>query len=225
MQLFNSILTSTTNNLTLLQVSLTLGTAILLGLLLATVYKYKNQYSKEFVILVSFLPTVITVIIFLVNGNLGTGVAVAGTFGFIRFRSAAGSARELLAVFMAMAIGLATGMGYIGMVILVTILYSIAMIVFENTSFAQADRHRRHLILTVAKDFNYDHIFEKNFGKSCRSAEMISLKYKKKKEVLVLEYQVDMDSKVSDKRLMDTLLETGPLDVIINKQVPKKKAL
>lgn len=225
MQLFNSILTTTTNNLTLFQVSMTFGTAILLGLLLATVYKYKNQYSKEFVILLSFLPTVITVIIFLVNGNLGTGVAVAGTFGFIRFRSAAGSAKELLAVFMAMAIGLATGMGYIGMAILVTILYAIALIVFENTTFARADKHRRHLILTVAKEFNYDQIFEKNFGKSCRSSELISIKYKKKKEVLVLEYQVDMDSKVSDKCLMDTLLAIGPIDVIINKQTPKKKSL
>ena len=92
---------------------MSLVVALITGLWLAWVYKYKTLYTKDFVITLALLPTIIAMIIFLVNGNLGTSVAVAGTFSLIRFRSAAGGAKEMLVIFMATAIGLACGMGYV----------------------------------------------------------------------------------------------------------------
>ncbi|HEL2057478.1 TPA: DUF4956 domain-containing protein [Streptococcus suis] len=225
MQLFNSIFTTSNSNISILQMALTLGSSLGLGILLAAVYKYKSLYSKEFVMTLSLLPTLIAVIIFLVNGNLGTSVAVAGTFSLIKFRSAAGSSKDLLAVFMATAIGLATGMGYIGLAVIVTIVLSLAIIVFENSSFVQMDQTSRHLLVTVDKEFDYDQFFEKNFGKDLKAARLLSIKYKKKKEELVLEYHIQVSQRISDKHILDTLLAAGPKDVVLNKQVPKKKFL
>ncbi|HFI0214312.1 TPA: DUF4956 domain-containing protein [Streptococcus suis] len=225
MQLFNSIFSTSNNHITLLQMSLVFVVSLAMGVIHAAVYKYKANYSKEFVITLSLMPALIAVIIALVNGNLGAGVAVAGTFSLIKFRSAAGSSKEMLAILLAMAIGLATGMGFLGLAIFMTLVLSACILLFENSSFAQVNQNRRHLLVTVPIDFNYDQFFEQQFGSSCKQADLMSLKYKKKKEALVLEYQVLLDKTITDKQLVDTVLSAGPLDVVLNKQMPKKKYL
>ncbi|MCK3904535.1 DUF4956 domain-containing protein [Streptococcus suis] len=225
MQLFNSIFSTSNNNITLMQMSLIFGVSLAMGVLHAAVYKYKSNYTKEFVISLSLMPALIAVIIALVNGNLGAGVAVAGTFSLIKFRSAAGSSKEMLAILLAMAIGLATGMGFLGLAIFMTLVLSACILIFENIGFAQVNQNRRHLLVTVPIEFDYDQFFENQFGSSCKQADLISLKYKQKKEALVLEYQVLLEKSVTDKKLVDTILTAGPLDVILNKQIPKKKYL
>ncbi|HEM4129172.1 TPA: DUF4956 domain-containing protein [Streptococcus suis] len=225
MQLFNSIFSTSNNNITLMQMSLIFGVSLAMGVLHAAVYKYKSNYTKEFVISLSLMPALIAVIIALVNGNLGAGVAVAGTFSLIKFRSAAGSSKEMLAILLAMAIGLATGMGFLGLAIFMTLVLSACILIFENIGFAQVNQNRRHLLVTVPIEFDYDQFFENQFGSSCKQADLISLKYKQKKEALVLEYQVLLEKSVTDKKLVDTILTAGPLDVILNKQMPKKKYL
>lgn len=225
MQLFNSIFSTSNNHITLTQMSLVFGVSLAMGVLHAAVYKYKSNYTKEFVISLSLMPALIAVIIALVNGNLGAGVAVAGTFSLIKFRSAAGSSKEMLAILLAMAIGLATGMGFLGLAIFMTLVLSTCILIFENIGFAQVNQNRRHLLVTVPIEFDYDQFFENQFGSSCKQADLISLKYKQKKEALVLEYQVLLEKSVTDKKLVDTILTAGPLDVILNKQMPKKKYL
>ncbi|MCK3941560.1 DUF4956 domain-containing protein [Streptococcus suis] len=225
MQLFNSIFSTSNNNITLMQMSLIFGVSLAMGVLHAAVYKYKSNYTKEFVISLSLMPALIAVIIALVNGNLGAGVAVAGTFSLIKFRSAAGSSKEMLAILLAMAIGLATGMGFLGLAVFMTLVLSACILIFENIGFAQVNQNRRHLLVTVPIEFDYDQFFENQFGSSCKQADLISLKYKQKKEALVLEYQVLLEKSVTDKKLVDTILTAGPLDVILNKQMPKKKYL
>lgn len=215
MQLFNSIFSTANSSITLVQMVLVFGVSLSMGVLLAAVYKYKSNYTKEFVITLSLMPTLIAVIIALVNGNLGAGVAVAGTFSLIRFRSAAGSSKEMLAVLLAMAIGLATGMGFLGFAVFTTVILSACILIFKNISFVQVNQNRRHLLVTVPMNFNYDQFFENQFGKSCKQSDLLSLKYKKKKEALVLEYQVLLDKKITDKCLVDTVLSAGPLDVVL----------
>ena len=130
-ELFTNILTTASSSITLSQMSWILATSLILGFVLAMVYKYQTQYTKEFVITLTLMPVLIAIIILLVNGNLGTSVAVAGAFSLIRFRSAAGSSKELLAVFLATAIGLATGMGYLLLATAFTLLLSVIIILLE----------------------------------------------------------------------------------------------
>ena len=122
--MLDSILSSvsTTVSLSLPQLLLCTAASLAMGLGIALVYMYKNTYSKNFVVTLALLPAMVQIVILLVNGNLGTGVAVLGAFSLVRFRSVPGSAREISAIFFAMAIGLATGMGYVGVALLFLIL-------------------------------------------------------------------------------------------------------
>ena len=123
-QLFNSIYSSAEIKVNPLALIASLVTSLILGIILAKVYKHQTIYTKEFVITLSLLPAIISIIIFLVSENLGTSVAVAGTFSLIRFRSAAGGSKELLAIFMATAIGITTGMGFLILGVFFTLLIS-----------------------------------------------------------------------------------------------------
>ena len=189
------------------------------------VYKYKTLHTKEFVITLTLMPALIAIIILLVNGNLGTSVAVAGAFSLIRFRSAAGSSKELLAVFLATAIGLATGMGYLLLAVAFTLILSLLIFLLEQSSFAKPSSKYRYLILTVPKEFDVDYFFQTEGKNLCQKHELVSLQYKKKKDVLVLESILEMNDQTSDKELMDKLLLAGPIDAIIHQQIPKKKRL
>ena len=100
---------------------LCLGFSLLLGLLLALAYMYRTRYTKSFVVTLALLPAVVCVVIMMVNGNVGAGVAVAGAFSLVRFRSVPGTAREIGTLFLAMGAGLIAGMGYLGFAALFTV--------------------------------------------------------------------------------------------------------
>ena len=106
--------------------------SLFLGLALSWTYKYRTLYTREFVISLTLLPSMMTLVIFLVNGSLGTSIAVAGTFSLIRFRSATSGSRELIAIFLAMIIGLAAGSGYLLLAILSTLSLLGVWLVLEN---------------------------------------------------------------------------------------------
>ncbi|WP_373713179.1 DUF4956 domain-containing protein [Streptococcus sp.] len=211
--------------MTVSQIGLILATSLVLGVVLAMVYKYQTLHTKEFVITLTLMPALIAIIILLVNGNLGTSVAVAGAFSLIRFRSAAGSSKELLAVFLATAIGLATGMGYLLLAVAFTLILSLLIFLLEQSPFAKPSSKYRYLILTVPKEFDVDYFFQTKGKNLCQKHELVSLQYKKKKDVLVLESILEMNDQTSDKELMDKLLLAGPIDAIIHQQIPKKKRL
>lgn len=225
--LFNSVFSNTTTtSLNPVALLVSLLVSLCLGVLLASVYKYKTFYTKEFVMTLSLLPTLIAMIIFLVNGNLGAGVAVAGTFSLIRFRSAAASSKELLLIFTATAIGLATGMGYLVLAILFTLFLSLALFIFENSSFTKVSRTKRILQITIPRGFNYDMLLEKSFADYYKSGELISLKSQKKSNNLILEYHVEFDNRIRDKKIMDTLLALDDhIEVVISKTAQKRKTL
>ncbi|MBF0786561.1 DUF4956 domain-containing protein [Streptococcus sp. 19428wC2_LYSM12] len=225
MQLFSSIFTGGVANMTITQLGLSLAVSLVLGLGLAGIYKYKATYTKEFVVTLSLLPSLIAIIIFLTNGSLGTSVAVAGTFSLIRFRSAAGTSKELLAVFMATVIGLATGLGHLVLAITVTLILGLMVFMLEHTRFAQVNQDYRYLFVSIAKDSDYPEFFERQFDKTCQQAELLSIQYKSKKDILVLEYQILLERNGTDKELLDTLLTVAPVLVRLYKQAPKKKYL
>ena len=87
--------------------------SLVLGLGVALLSRVKNRTTKGYAICLALLPAVVEVVIMLVNGNIGAGLGVAGAFGLVRFRSAQGTARDIALLFFTVAIGLATGMGYV----------------------------------------------------------------------------------------------------------------
>ena len=148
-QLFNDVFTGTTINPASMFGAI--GIALVLGLILAKVYQYKTIYSKSFMMTLVMLPTLIAIVIFLVNGSLGAGVAVMGAFSLIRFRSAPGGAKELLAIFLAMTIGIAVGMGYLIFASVFTIIMSVVMLLLETVNFGQMKHSMRQVTVVIMK--------------------------------------------------------------------------
>ena len=114
---------------------LCVGCALVIGLILAASYMYGTKYTKSFVASLALLPAVVCVVIMMVNGNVGTGVAVAGAFSLVRFRSAPGSAKEIGAIFLAMCTGLVAGMGYLAYALLSALVLGGIMLVYNRMDF------------------------------------------------------------------------------------------
>ena len=224
-QLFNSIYSSTEVKINLLALLFSLAISLVLGIVLAKVYKHQTIYTKEFVITLSLLPTIVSMIIFLVNGNLGTSVAVAGTFSLIRFRSAAGGSKELLAIFMATAIGITTGMGFVTLGIVFTLFISLVWLLFEKMSFSSVSQTRRYVQIQIPADFDYEVLFEALFETTCKSVELTSIQSAAKKTIK-LDYVIDLNPEVSDRELIQQFLRYDQIqDIAFSKAAKKRKTL
>jgi len=224
-QLFNSIYSSTEVKINLLALLFSLAISLVLGIVLAKVYKHQTIYTKEFVITLSLLPTIVSMIIFLVNGNLGTSVAVAGTFSLIRFRSAAGGSKELLAIFMATAIGITTGMGFVTLGIVFTLFISLVWLLFEKMTFSSVSQTRRYVQIQIPADFDYEVLFEALFETTCKSVELTSIQSAAKKTIK-LDYVIDLNPEVSDRELIQQFLRYDQIqDIAFSKAAKKCKTL
>lgn len=224
-QLFNSIYSSAEIKVNPLALIASLVTGLILGIILAKVYKHQTIYTKEFVITLSLLPAIISIIIFLVNGNLGTSVAVAGTFSLIRFRSAAGGSKELLAIFMATAIGITTGMGFLALGVFFTLLISFFWLLFEKMAFSSVSQTRRYVQIQIPAELDYEVLFEAIFETSCKSFELTSVQSVDNK-FIKLDYVVDLKPDVSDQRLIQRFLRYEKIkNISLSKEAKKRKTL
>ena len=224
-QLFNSIYSSAEIKVNPLALIASLVTGLILGIILAKVYKHQTIYTKEFVITLSLLPAIISIIIFLVNGNLGTSVAVAGTFSLIRFRSAAGGSKELLAIFMATAIGITTGMGFLALGVFFTLLISFFWLLFEKIGFSSVSQTRRYVQIQIPAELDYEVLFEAIFETACKSFELTSVQSVDNK-FIKLDYVVDLKPDVSDQRLIQRFLRYEKIkNISLSKEAKKRKSL
>lgn len=141
---------------------LCVGVSLAIGIFLALVYSYKNQCTKSFVTTLALLPSIVCVVIMMVNGNIGAGVAVAGAFSLVRFRSVPGSAKEICSIFMAMGTGLVAGMGYLGFAVVFALILGVAFLICNLTNIGlskSADRERS-LRITIPEDLDYTNMFD-----------------------------------------------------------------
>ena len=141
------------------------ASSIALGVLTALVFLWKNKHSAGFALTLALLPMAVAMVIMLVNGNLGVGVAVAGAFALVRFRSVPGTAREISAIFTSMAIGLALGMGYIGIAVIFFILIAAFALILTAIDFGAPSKHEKSLKITIPESFDYTGLFDEVFEK------------------------------------------------------------
>lgn len=223
-QLFKDVFTSTAvKPLTMLEA---IGVALVLGLVVAKVYQYKTVYSKSFVMSLALLPPLIAVVIFLVNGSLGAGVAVMGAFSLIRFRSAPGGAKELVSIFLAMTIGIAIGMGYLVFAGAFTLIMSVAIILLETINFGQMKHSIRQLTIVIPESLDYESIFDDIFDKATNHLELASVKTSDMGSLFKLKYIIQLNGKMTEKELMDALrTRNGNLEIAISRYITKENEL
>ena len=152
---------TTVSTLSLMPFVTSVACALVLGLVLAFVYCYRSRHNKGFVMTLAMLPAIVSVVISMVNGNVGTGVAVAGAFSLVRFRSVPGSARDIGFIFLAMVVGLVCGMGYVGYAVLTTLILAGGFLVYQTVGFGSgSDETDRTLRITVPEDLDYTTLFD-----------------------------------------------------------------
>lgn len=205
---------------------LSIGVALLLGLVIAKVYQYKTVYSQSFVLTLALLPVLIAIVIFLVNGSLGAGVAVMGAFSLIRFRSAPGGAKELLAVFLTMTVGIAIGMGYIIFAVIFTAIMSVAMLLLEVSNFGRMKHKMRQLTVVIPESLGYDSIFDDIFEKAANHVELVNVKTSDMGSLFKFKYIIQLNGGMSEKQLIDALrTRNGNLEIAISRHITKENEL
>lgn len=215
--MLESILTTTTD-LTIAQYLILTGVSLLLGLISALIYMHRNTYTKGFVLSLVLLPTVVQTVILLVSGNLGAGVAVAGTFSLVRFRSVPGGAREIAAIFTAMAIGLATGMGYIAVAALLTVAVGLASLVMIHLRFGEQDANKRRLRVTMPEDLDYTKVFDDVFSQYATQVELKKVKTTNLGSMFELQYDLTLRDPEQEKPFLDALrTRNGNLNIILSR--------
>ncbi len=194
-----------TGSLTLGQFLLAIGTSMLLGLVLSLVFMYKNTYTKSFITALVLIPAVETVVIMLVNDNLGVGLSVAGSFALIRFRSVKGNAKELVAVFIAMTIGIICGTGYVAIAGVFTILLSLVLFLLTITNFGALSENERTLKITIPENLNYDEVFDEVLKKYTTHYELDSVKTLTLGSLFRLDYDITLKDPAKMKKMIDEL--------------------
>lgn len=190
-------------------------TSIALGLVIAFGYMYKNKYSKSFVITLALLPAIVQVVIMLVNGNIGTGVAVMGAFGLVRFRSIPGSAKEIGIIFLAMAVGLAVGMGFVVIAVVFTLIITLVSVIFTVTKFGESRKATKELKITIPENLNYNGLFDDIFDEYTTSNKLICVKTTNMGSLYQLMYNIEERDESREKDMIDAIrCRNGNLDIV-----------
>ena len=222
--MLNSILTAGT--VTPSSLLLCTLASLMFGLLSAMLYMFRNTYTKGFVCTLVLLPAIVQMVIMLVNGNLGTGVAVMGAFSLIRFRSTPGGAREIGAIFLGMALGLATGMGYLGIAAMMLALLGLAQILLTVTAFGECNAAEKELKITIPESLDYTGVFDDLFDTYTRSHELIRVRTTNMGSLYELLYHITLRDQAEEKAFIDALrCRNGNLGITCGRVPMDKEAL
>lgn len=212
LNLFNSIIPST--GITPLVFIILVLVSLVLGGIMALIHTYRNDYTKSFVMTLAILPAVICVVILMVNGNIGAGVAVAGTFSLVRFRSAPGTAREIGAIFAVMGMGLIMGMGYIGYAALFTCLIGLAILMYSRFSADGKKSTRKILKITIPENLNYSDVFDEFLEKYTKAYKLKQVKTSNMGSLYKLSYEIVLTDPSIEKEFIDQLrTRNGNLEI------------
>lgn len=216
-KVFQSIITTSITPVTFL---ICILTSVVLGLAIALVYSMIcKRHSAGFVTTLALVPAVVQIVIMLVNGNLGAGVAVAGAFSLIRFRSIPGTAREICALFIALAAGLATGMGYIAFAIIFTLIMMLLCLLYSKLGLGgKENRSKKNLTIVIPETLNYTEVFDDLFEKYTFSSELISAKTTNMGSMYKLSYEIVLKNEKSEKEFIDAIrCRNGNLEIMCSR--------
>lgn len=195
--------------------------ALAAGLILAGMYTYRNRYSRSFIMTLALLPAVVCVVIMMVNGNVGAGVAVAGAFSLVRFRSVPGTAKEIGALFLAMGAGLILGMGYLGFAFLFVLILGAVMMLYNRLDFGgkRSGAQEKTLRVTIPEDLNYTGVFDEILDRYASVWELDSVRTTNMGSLFKLTYQLSLKDAGSEKELIDELrCRNGNLEIMVSRR-------
>ena len=198
-----------------------IGVALLLGIFLAFAFSFKARFTKSFVMTLALIPAIVCVVIMMVNGHIGAGLAVAGAFSLVRVRSAPGTAREIGAMFLAMGAGLVCGMGYLGFAAVFTLIMGTLFAIYNLFDFGFERRASVHksLRITIPEDLDYTEVFDDLFKEYTKNASLVKVKTTNMGSMFRLTYSITLRDAKREKEFIDKLRErNGNLEIMISRE-------
>ncbi|MDD3413936.1 MAG: DUF4956 domain-containing protein [Lachnospiraceae bacterium] len=218
--MLTSVLENVTSSLSVETSLLCTLVSVVLGLVLAVIFMTQGTYTKSYIITLALLPALVQTVIMLVNGNLGTGIAVMGAFGLVRFRSMPGTSREISGIFFAMVVGLAAGMGYLTYAALITFIIGTVVILLNKSSFGEVKIHMKDLKITIPENLDYTDIFDDIFDSYTNKHILNRVKTTNMGSMYELQYHIQLKDERSEKEFIDKIrCRNGNLTIVCGRPV------
>lgn len=200
-----------------------IAVALLCGALLGFTYAFRGNATKSFIVTLALLPSAVGMVIMLVNGSLGAGIAVAGAFSLIRFRSSPGTAREIVAIFIVMCVGFSVGMGYLGYAVLFTVIMGGILFILNVTGIWEKRAPKeKTLRITIPEDLNYSNAFDDLFREYTVKYQTVSVKTTNLGSMFKLTYNITLRDLSREKQFIDELrCRNGNLEISISDREDK----
>ncbi len=215
--MFSSIFNTTSTGLDIATALICASVALILGIAIAITHMKTSQTTKGFLITLAVLPLLVMAVMIMINGNLGTSIAILGAFSLIRFRSIQGRAKDLLSVFFAMMVGLALGMGHILFATVISVIAIVAIVILTYTHFLEPNQNERVLKIIIPEDLDYDETFDDIFEKYTSRARLIRMKTVNMGSLYKLTYDVKLKASVNEKEFLDEIrIRNSNLKVLLS---------
>ncbi len=191
------------------------GAALILGLLTALCFSFRASFSGSFCLTLAILPAIVEVIIMMVSGSIGAGVAVAGTFSLVRFRSEPGTARQIAALFLAVSLGIALGMGYVLLAVVFFVIVTLFFLVLTLAGLGEKRGSRRDLRITIPENMDYEGVFDDLFQQYTTAHTLERVRTTNMGTLYELRYTVSLKDEKNLKAFMDELrTRNGNLTIV-----------
>ena len=216
--MLESIFSSSSLSLTITSLVICILTAILLGLIISFIHLKTTKSSKNFIVTLAILPMLVSFVIMMVNGNLGTSVAVLGAFSLVRFRSIPGTSKEIISIFFAMTIGVAIGMGQIVFALIATLVVSLILILLDKIKFGINESKK--LIITIPENLDYNNLFDDIFKKYLNKNILEKSKTTNMGSLFELTYYITLKQNINEKEFIDEIrCRNGNLKIILTHSI------
>lgn len=214
LEMFSSIING---DLTLITYLKCTAASLAFGVMIAFIYTRWNKYfTQSFITTLILLPAIVQTVIMLVNGNVGTGIAVAGAFSLVRFRSVPGRAKDIAIIFLAMAAGLATGTGYILLAAIFTFILCAAILIINILYSYSSKSLEKQLKITIPENLDYTEIFDDLFDEYTKTIRLEKVKTVNMGSLYCLEYSVILNDENKEKEFIDKIrCRNGNLEIVL----------
>ena len=217
--MLESILSTTSATISMENCIICIAVSIILGIIISATHKLTTKTTPNFLLTLTLLPLLVQVVILLINGNLGTSLAVAGAFSLIRFRSMQGNSKELISIFWAMAIGLALGMGYIILAVVITIIVAILMVIISKVLTNTQNSSTRKLKIVIPENLDYSEVFDDLMKKYTDKSELKKAKTTNMGSTYELSYMVNLKKNIKEKDFIDEIrVRNGNMLVMLERE-------
>ena len=228
-EFLNSLITaSSITDISTMSFFICIAMALGFGLFISLAYNFKHEVSKSFSSTLALLPPTVALVIMMVNGSIGAGIAVAGSFSLIRFRSVPGTGREIVGIFLAMAAGITAGMGYVAFGLIFTLFIILTLVILENTIYKEnLNQDRKKTIrIMIPEELDYENVFSDLLNTYCKNYQLVKVKTVNLGSLMRLTYNIELKPEMKEKVLIDELrIRNGNLEISSSIQTTEKDVL